>query len=236
MNVLIPMAGMGQRFVDAGYQEPKPLIPVLGTPMIELVVKNLGLDAHYIFIVQKSHSEKYNLHQLLKNITPSCSIIEIEGITEGAACSTLLAKEFINKDEELVIANSDQYVVCDTKEFINHVSNYDAGMLTFTGTNPKWSFAELDSDGYVKRVAEKDPISDVATVGIYYWRSGAEYVKYAEQMISKNIRVRNEFYVCPVFNEAIEDNKKVVTHNVEEMWGLGTPEDLEQFINARTGD
>ena len=97
-------------------------------------------------------------------------------------------------------------------------------------THPKWSFAKIDENGYVTEVAEKNPISDIATVGVYFWKKGSDYVKYAEEMIKENIRVNNEFYVCPVFNEAIKDNKKIRTFDIEKMWGLGTPEDLNVFL------
>ena len=106
----------------------------------------------------------------------------------------------------------------------------DAGIVTFTATHPKWSFVKLDDKGFVNQVAEKNPISDIATVGLYFWRHGSDYVKYAEQMIAKNIRTNNEFYVCPVFNEAILDNKKIRIKMIERMWGLGTPEDLKNFL------
>jgi HAD superfamily hydrolase (TIGR01509 family) len=232
MNVLIPMAGAGSRFEKAGYTFPKPLIDVRGKPMIQWVVDNLNVEAKYIFIVQQSHFKKYNLKETLSNFCPNNEIIQIDGITEGAACTTLLAKQYIDKDEPLIIANSDQFVEWDSDEFIYScsASDLDANILTFNSTHPKWSFAKLNDLGFVTEVAEKKPISDLATAGIYYWRKGSDYVKYAEQMIDKNIRVNSEFYVCPVFNEAIQDNKKVRTYNIDKMWGLGTPEDLEHFL------
>ena len=232
MNVLIPMAGAGSRFEKAGYTFPKPLIDVRGKPMIQWVVDNLNVEAKYIFIVQRSHFEKYNLKETLSNFCPNNEIVQIDGITEGAACTTLMAKQYIDKDEPLIIANSDQFVEWDSDEFIYScsASDLDANILTFNSTHPKWSYAKLNNLGFVTEVAEKKPISDLATVGIYYWRKGSDYVKYAEQMIDKNIRVNNEFYVCPVFNEAIQDNKKVRTYNIDKMWGLGTPEDLEHFL------
>ena len=232
MNVLIPMAGAGSRFEKAGYTFPKPLIDVRGKPMIQWVVDNLNVEAKYIFIVQQSHFKKYNLKETLSNFCPNNEIIQIDGITEGAACTTLLAKQYIDKDEPLIIANSDQFVEWDSDEFIYScsASDLDANILTFNSTHPKWSYAKLNDLGFVTEVAEKKPISDLATVGIYYWRKGSDYVKYAEQMIDKNIRVNSEFYVCPVFNEAIQDNKKVRTYNIDKMWGLGTPEDLEYFL------
>ena len=209
MNVLIPMAGAGSRFEKAGYTFPKPLIDVRGKPMIQWVIDNLNVEAKYIFIVQKSHFEKYNLKETINNFCPNNEIVQIDGITEGAACTTLLAKQYIDVDEPLIIANSDQFVEWNNEEFIYScsTSDLDANILTFKSTHPKWSYAKLNDLGYVTEVAEKKPISDIATVGIYYWRKGCDYVKYAEQMIDKNIRVNNEFYVCPVFNEAIQDNK-----------------------------
>ena len=233
LNVLIPMAGAGSRFEQAGYTFPKPLIEVKGKPMIQVVVENLNLDANYIYVVQKTHREKYNLDTLLNLITPGCKIVQTEGLTEGAACTALLAKEFINSDAPLFFANSDQFVEWDSNEFMYKMqeTNADGGIVTFTATHPKWSFAKVGGNGLVTEVAEKNPISDIATVGYYYWKSGSDFVKYAEQMIEKNIRVNSEFYVCPVFNEAIQDSKQIRTFNTKAMWGLGTPEDLTIYLS-----
>ena len=235
MNVLIPMAGAGSRFQQAGYTFPKPLIDVEGKPMIQVVVDNLNIEATYIYVVQKEHREKYNLDTLLNLITPNCKIVEVAGLTEGAACTTLLAKEFIDNDAPLVMANSDQFLEWDSNEFMYKMieQKVDGGIVTFTATHPKWSFAKVDEYGYVTEVAEKNPISDIATVGVYYWAKGSDYVKYAEQMIEKNIRTNNEFYTCPVFNEAIGDDKKIKTFNIDKMWGLGTPEDLKYYLENK---
>lgn len=233
LNILIPMAGAGSRFEQAGYTFPKPLIEVNGKPMIQVVVENLNIDANYIYVVQRAHREKYNLDALLNLITPNCKIVETEGLTEGAACTALLAKEFINSDAPLFFANSDQFVEWDSSEFMYKMqeTNADGGIVTFTATHPKWSFAKVNNNGLVTEVAEKNPISDIATVGYYYWKAGSDFVKYAEQMIDNNIRVNNEFYVCPVFNEAIGDCKQIRTFNTKAMWGLGTPEDLNYYVN-----
>lgn len=232
MNVLIPMAGAGSRFAQAGYTFPKPLIEVNGKPMIQVVVENLNVEAHFIFLVQKDHYEKYNLKQLLNLIAPGCDIIQVDGVTEGAACTTLLAKELINNDEPLLMANSDQFVEWNSNEclYAFTADSIDGGIVSFKSAHPKWSFAKVGDDGFVSEVAEKNPISDNATVGIYYWKKGSDYVKYAEQMIQKNIRTNNEFYVCPVFNEAINDGKKIRIKDIDKMWGLGTPEDLNYFL------
>jgi dTDP-glucose pyrophosphorylase len=232
LNVLIPMAGAGSRFQQAGYTFPKPLIDVQGKPMIQVVVDNLNIEANYIYVVQKEHREKYNLDTLLNLITPGCKVVEVDGLTEGAACTALLAKEFINNDSPLFFANSDQFVEWDSTEFMYKMNETDAdgGIVSFRSTHPKWSFAKVDEQGLVSEVAEKNPISDIATVGYYYWKKGSDFVKYAEDMIEKNIRVNNEFYVCPVFNQAIQNGKQIRTFDIPKMWGLGTPEDLKYYL------
>jgi HAD superfamily hydrolase (TIGR01509 family) len=236
LNVLIPMAGAGSRFAQQGYTFPKPLIEVNGKPMIEVVVDNLNIEAHYIFLVQQEHYEKYNLKYLLNLIAPGCDIVQIDGLTEGAACTTLLARDLINNNNPLVIANSDQYIEWNSNECMYAFSadQIDGGILTFEAHHPKWSYAKLDDNGFVSEVAEKQVISNNATCGVYYWKHGADYVRYAEQMISKNIRVNNEFYVCPVFNEAIGDGKKFRIKQIDRMWGIGTPEDLNYFLSNKT--
>lgn len=231
LNVLIPMAGAGTRFAEAGYSFPKPLIEVDGKPMIQLVVENIGMDANYIYVCQEEHRQKFNLDTMMNMMTSNNSIVSIDRITEGAACTALLAEDHINNDDPLFFANSDQYVKWDPVEFMYNMqeSDCDGGIVTFKATHPKWSFAEIDEDGFVIRVAEKDPISDNATVGFYYWKKGSDFVKYARQMIEANFRTNGEFYVCPVFNMAIRDGKKIKAYHVDEMWGLGTPEDLELY-------
>ncbi len=232
MNVLIPMAGAGSRFEQAGYTFPKPLIEVNNKPMIQVVVENLNVEAHFIFLVQKQHYEKYNLKQLLSLIAPGCDIVQVEGITDGAARTTLLAEQLIDNNEPLLMANSDQFVEWNSNECIYAFTadSIDGGIITFEATHPKWSFAKLGKDGFVSEVAEKNPISNLATAGIYYWKHGSDYVKYVKQMIDKDIRTNGEFYVCPVFNEAIGDGKKIRVKNIQKMWGIGTPEDLNYFL------
>ena len=234
MNVLIPMAGAGKRFFDAGYVFPKPLIEVENKPMIQWVIESLNLNANYIFIIQKEHQKKYNIKSVLKILQPNCKIIELDEITEGAACTTLLAKKYINNSDPLIIANSDQYINWNSSKALYDFSskNLDGAILTFEAIHPKWSYAKCDEDGFVTEVAEKKVISKNATVGVYYWKHGSDYVSSAEEMIKKNIRVNNEFYVCPTYNELLAKNKKVRIHNVDKMWGLGTPEDLNNFIRS----
>ena len=232
INVLIPMAGEGSRFKAAGFDLPKPLIDVNGISMIETVYKNIGINAHYIFIAQKRDIDKYKIKEHLSKFCMDFTLVEQDGKLDGATKSCLLAKNIIDNDSPLVIANSDQYVTWNANfvihQFIN--SGIDGSILTFHSTDTKWSYAKNNEHGVVSAVAEKNVISDQATCGIYYWKKGSDFVNYAEQMIQKNIKTNNEFYVCPIYNEAIEDEKIIITHKVDEMHGLGTPDDLKTFL------
>ena len=225
------MAGRGTRFEKCGYTFPKPLIEVHGKPMIQVVVDNINIEGNYIYLCLKEHYDKFNLKNFLNILTPNCKIVIVDTVTEGAACTSLLAKEYINNNNPLLIANSDQYIDWDSSETMYSIDTdiVDAGILTFESNHPKWSYARTN-DSFVLEVAEKKVISSEATVGIYYWKTGKDYVKYAQQMISKNIRINGEFYICPVFNEAIADGKKIYAKKIKKMWGLGTPEDLEYFL------
>jgi HAD superfamily hydrolase (TIGR01509 family) len=232
MNILIPMAGAGSRFEKAGYTFPKPLIEIHGKPMIQWVIESINVKGKFIFLIQKNHQKKFNVRSLLKALQPDCKIIEIDGLTEGAACTTLLAKKYINNDKPLLIANSDQYIEWNSsKSFYKFVTKkVDGAILTFDSLHPKWSFAKTNKLNQVTKVAEKEVISNHATAGIYYWLKGSDYVSSAEEMIKKDIRVNNEFYVCPVFNIAIKNKKNFIIEEIDKMWGLGTPEDLNYFL------
>lgn len=234
LNVLVPMAGAGSRFERAGYALPKPLVDVHGKPMIQVVVENLGLDARFIFVVQKAHRAAHQLDGLLQRIAPGCVVVEADGLTEGAACTALLAAEHIDTEAPLFFANSDQFVEWQAVDFMYRMqeTGVDGGIVTFRETtgDPKWSYARVDEHGRVTEVAEKRPVSDLATVGFYYWKHGADFVRCARRMIERGKRVNGEFYVCPVFNEAIEEGRVLTVFPADGMWGLGTPEDLHVFL------
>jgi HAD superfamily hydrolase (TIGR01509 family) len=235
LTVLIPMAGAGSRFESAGYTFPKPLIDVNGKPMIQLVVESLNLDAKHVFIVQRQHRERYALDHLLNLIAPGCEVLEVDGVTEGAACTALLARDLIDNDNELLISNSDQFIDGWRSEaflyFMRHDTDLAGAIPTFEATHPKWSFVATDVEGYITEVAEKRPISDQATAGIYFWRHGRDFVAAADQMIAKNVRVNGEFYIAPTYNEAIASGLRFRTWFLNQgMWGLGTPEDLQAFL------
>ena len=235
MNVVIPRAGRGKRFEETGYSFPKPLIDVNGKPMIQIIIENLNFTAKHIFICQEDHIQKFAIHDLMNLLKPNSEIISINKITQGAAETVLLAKDLINNDDELIIANSDQWIDWNNQHFLSFMrkKEADGGIVTFISTHPKWSYVRVnEKDGLVEEVAEKRPISNIATVGIYYYKHGKNFVEAAEQMIKKNIRTNNEFYVAPVFNEMIAAGKKIHIYPIAEMRGLGTPEDLHQFLNS----
>jgi HAD superfamily hydrolase (TIGR01509 family) len=235
VNVLVPCAGMGSR-LRAKYQLPKPLIDIAGKTMIQRVVDSLNIDANYIFIVQQEHYDKYNFGAYLNLIAPGCTVLTTNGLTDGAACTSLLAKDLINSDKHLLIANSDQLLDWDSSAFMYHMlsSNVDGGILTFERQDdPKWSYAKIDEKGFVTEVAEKKAISNKATVGIYYFNRGSEYVCAAEEMISCDDRVNDEFYIAPVYNYMVRQNKKIITYDIPEdkFYPTGTIEDLEKVLN-----
>lgn len=236
LNIVIPMAGAGSRFSKAGYIDPKPLIKIHDITMIQLVIDNIKpkCDHRFIFIVQNAHREKYNLDKILKDKTNNCEIIGIDGITEGAACTVLKSKDFINNNNPLMIANSDQFVDIDINEYINK-NTHDGIIMTMNACDPKWSFIDIDENNFIHRVVEKKVISNEATVGIYNFTHGTDFVRAAETMILDNNRVNNEFYVAPVYNILIQNGKKFTYFNIGSekngMYGLGIPEDLNFFIN-----
>ncbi|MBI2664959.1 glycosyltransferase family 2 protein [Candidatus Woesearchaeota archaeon] len=232
MNVVIPMAGRGSRFKEAGYALPKPLIQIRGKPMVKWATDSIPYaDESFIFIVLKEHVDNFQLDRKLKEIySDKIRIIVTDGITEGAACTVLLAEKLINNDDELIVYNADQYFMADIESALENLPEEVSGLIpVFSATNPRWSFAKADPEGYVVQVAEKVPISSNATVGLYYFRHGKDFVWAAKEMIRKDIRRNNEFYVCPVFNELIARGDKIQILAVDSMWGLGTPEDVEYF-------
>lgn len=233
LNIVIPMAGRGSRFAQAGYLNPKPLIDIYGHPMIEYVTKNItpSCEHRFIYICQEEHLTKYGLDKNLRKMAPGCEIITIDHITEGAACTVLLAEKYIDNDDSMMIANSDQFVDTDINSYLAAMDEADGLIMTMPSNHPKWSYIKYDENNWVSLVKEKEVISNEATVGIYNYRHGADFVKYARQMINKNIRVNNEFYVAPVYNEMIQEGMKIGFCNVgDNMYGLGVPEDLETFM------
>lgn len=240
-NIVFPMAGASSRFVEAGYDTPKPLLDVGGFHMVRRAAYGCNIGGKHIYIVQKEHSGKYNLPELLQSFTPDLEVVvvEVDGVTEGAAASVLAAKEHIDNDDLLVICDSDTIMNWDPIKFLvdaGESRHLDGSIVTFPAEGSSWSYVEVDEDGVAKTISEKDQISDNACAGVYYWRRGSDFVKYAESMIKKDLRVNNEFYVAPVYNQAIQDGKLVGIYNVDASFvtSLGTPERYEAYVATLT--
>lgn len=241
LNIVVPMAGHGSRFANAGYTKPKPLIPVGGKPMIEWVIDNVRPNRPhcFTFICLAEHLSRYpEVESTLRALCPGCNIVTVDQVTEGAACTVLLARQFIDTDEPLMIANADQFVEIQIDRYLAQMDEQQADglVMTFWADHPKWSYCRMRSDGTVSQVVEKQVVSNKATVGIYNFRQGRDYVHAADAMIAKNLRVNNEFYVAPTYDQLIEDGKKVVISDTgreyDGMFGLGTPGDLDFFLTT----
>ena len=240
INIVIPMAGEGSRFVKSGYQKPKPFIDVDGKPMIVRVLENLALpEARYILIARKDHMERESalVKQIEKNF--NAIFIPIDKLTEGTVCTVLYARKYINNDEPLLIANSDQIVDMNISDFIDDCSErkLDGSILTFIDKDkdPKWSFAKINENNLVTEVKEKVVISEYATVGIYLYSKGKYFVNATIDMIIENERVNGEFYTCPTYNYAINEDAKIGIYNIDfkQMHGIGTPDDLNEYLENK---
>lgn len=237
LQIVVPMAGRGSRFATAGYTLPKPLIPLHGVPMIQVVVANLRpRQRHrFVFLCQQEHLEQFPMEKTLRELTPGCCIVPVAGVTQGAACTVLLAREHIDNGDALMIANSDQWVDHPIDGYLAALEsrNLDGLIMTMTAADPKWSFVRLGSDGLITEVVEKQVISTEATVGIYNFRRGSDFVAAAERMIEMDLRVNDEFYVAPVYNQLIADGRRISHVNVGSegngMYGMGIPTDLQAF-------
>lgn len=234
MQILIPMAGAGSRFAQVGYKDPKPLIDVRGLPMIRRVIDNLGHDHDYIFVVQKSTLDNYKDRLVeVTQITRSSRFLSTSGLTEGAAQTCLLAKDYLDIHQSLMIANCDQIMDWDHQHFYEWFESTpsDGSILTFNSDSEKNSYVTINQNGWVTDCKEKIVISNLATTGVYVWRRAVDYIWAAEDMILKNIRFNNEFYVCPVYNQNILKGQKINTYHISQHWPIGTPEDLKEYLN-----
>lgn len=241
LNIVVPMAGAGSRFAKIGYDLPKPLIPIDDIPMIQLVIENIRPSrAHrFIFVCQAVHVRDFSLDSKLRSWAPGCEVLPIDGLTEGAACTVLTAREYIDTNDALMIANCDQYVDTDIDAYLDAMTS-DGLIMTMTASDTKWSYAKTDADGFIETVVEKEVISDQATVGIYNFAKGSDFIAAADRMIAADFRVNGEFYVAPVYNYAIADGKKFKVYSIgsdtEGMYGLGTPDDYEAFCKIPIKD
>lgn len=238
IQIVVPMAGLGSRFATAGFELPKPLIDVAGRPMIEVVIENLRprRPHRFVFVVQREQVDGFGLDSLLGEWAPGCEVVSIDGLTAGAACTVLRARDHLEPELPLMVANCDQWLDADVESYLAHFdgSAVDGFLMTMPADHPKWSYVQLDDRGWVRRVVEKEVVSNMATVGVYNWTRAGDFTVAAEAMIYAERRVNGEFYVAPVYQEMIERGAHVEAFDVDcdgqAMYGLGTPEDLADFV------
>jgi dTDP-glucose pyrophosphorylase len=235
MNILIPAAGKGSRFIKS-HSVPKPCIKIENEYMLVKAAKTLGFAGQYIFIIRENEYRD-SLAKILYEEFPTCKIAVIDFDTEGAAETALVAESLIDNDDELIIANCDQIMnggIWDVDLAIKQLRKYDAGLVTIESSDPKHSYAKVEYN-VVTEVQEKNVISDVALTGIHYWKQGREFVRSAKKMISKNLSANGEYYIAPTYNELILDNKKVGIHMIskEAINFVGTPNDLEMYESRK---
>jgi dTDP-glucose pyrophosphorylase len=228
------MAGRGSRFAEIGIAVPKPLIPVRGKPMYAWATDGLPLDEarRLIFICLAEHLQQLDLQRdiLTRYARYNPAIVALDKVTEGQACTVLTAREHVDNEEPLLIFNADTYCPTTLGPMLRRCASPPDGVLdVFRAAGDKWSFARVDAQMRVLETAEKRRISDWATTGLYYFRRGADFVRHAEAMIAADERSNHEFYVAPVYNRLIAAGGRVLANPVDEVWVLGTPEDLAHF-------
>lgn len=239
MNILIPMAGEGSRFKINGYELPKPLIDVEGKPMIQKAIETLGINGQFIYVIREYEDNNLNnkLHETLNRITPDCMIFVTPKKTNGSAETCLIAQNFIDDEEPLIIANCDQLMEWNGANFIKFIKNndYDGVVVTYESNDPKNSFAKLDENGFITEIAEKKPISNVALIGLHYWKHGKDFVQSANDMKTYEQDNTGEYYVAPTYNYLISKGKKIVNFHLNkgEYIPVGTPDDLNLYLGKK---
>lgn len=227
------MAGLGSRFPNS--KKPKPLIEIHGKTMIESAIDSMNLDGKYIFIIRKDHQDQFNLSSTLKDIYPDSEVVVIDHMTEGPACTALLAENLIDNKESLIIVNCDQILHWDSVSFKVFCENYphDGFVVTYFANTDKNSYVKLDKNGFACEIKEKEIISNISLNGVHFWKHGEDFVTSAKKMIMANDRAPNgEFYIAPSYNYLIRDNKNIGIYHIpnEQHWAIGTEEDLDLYL------
>ncbi len=237
INILILMSGSSQAFQDINYPFPKNLVEVGGVPLVQAVLEKLkelnDFPSRFICVIRRDENIKHHTKSVINLVKPDAAVVEVAGETSGAACSALLAIEYINNKMPLLIVNGDQIISDNISIAIQRFQEQklDGGILVFEDLHPRWSFAKCDSEGFVTEVAEKRPISRNATAGVYYFERGEDFVIAATEMIKKDARVNGLFYICPAFNELILRQKRIGVHRISKKMyhSLATPLDAHSY-------
>jgi len=232
-NILIPMAGLGSRFIKEGFKVPKQIINIKDKHLIDISLDCLNYkDCNLIFVLRDEHVYNHHMDELLiKKFGDDISIVVLDQLTDGSVCSCLFAEKLINNDSPLVIHTLDIEFRPVFDPHVMETLDADGLILTFKSNSTNYSYAQLDRNGNVTKTAEKKAISPNACVGIYGFKKGSDFCKYANEMIDRDLRTKNEFYISPLYNILIEDGKKIVTESVDKMHIFGTPDEYNFYKN-----
>jgi len=235
-NLLIPMVGRGKRFRDEGFTLPKQLIQVGHKQMIDWSMSCIKTaECNQIFIIRRDTVTNNEMDTVLYNkFGKDITIVIAEEETEGTVSSCLLSEQYIDNDLPLSITTLDMYF--EPHFDPSKVVNSDGVVLTFDDDNPAYSYSQLGEDGYVIRTAEKEVISNHAHAGLYHFARGSDFVRLAKEMINRNIRVKNEFYVAPLYNLFIEEGMKISIQPIDRLWSMGTPDERRYFLENEYED
>jgi len=235
IQILMPLAGGAKPFNEKGETFPKALIEVLSYPLVEYAIKSCHpKEKHlFIFVVDDESATQYHLDHTLKVLAPDSKLVIASGRTGGALCTCLLAVDHINPDLPLLICNGDQFLEEGVDDALASFREreLDVGIITFKSAHPRWSFVRRGSDDLVHETAEKDPISNEATVGVYYFRSASSFVDAATKSLLKHVTYKDQFFVVPSINQVILNGGRVGAYLIKNQTfhPLGIPEDVEQF-------
>lgn len=235
INILIPLAGKNQFFPEAEYPFPKPLIEFNGKTMIEHIIENFATiqkEKQFIFIVNSEDCKKYHLDNVLNLLTNyTCKIIKLDNETKGAACSAMMAVEYIENNNPLIISNADQLFDINLQDVISTFKDSDAGVITFESIHPRWSYVRLSKENIVTETAEKRPISKNAITGFYYFKTGKDFMSSSSKMIKKDASINGLYYVSPSLNEMVLENKLITTYSIEnsKYHTFYTPQKIKEY-------
>jgi dTDP-glucose pyrophosphorylase len=235
INILIPLAGSNQFFPESEYPYPKPLIEINDKTMIEHVINNfdnITEEKQFIFIVNSDDCKKYHLDNVLNLLTDhNCKIVKIDNETKGAACSAMMAIEYINNENPLVIVNADQLFDDNMNEIISSFKNVDGGVVSFESIHPRWSYARVDGENYIVETAEKRPLSKHAIAGFFYFKQGKDFIDSAMNMIKKDANVNGLYYISPTLNEMVLNNKKLIVKTIDnnKYHTFYTPQKIQEY-------
>jgi NDP-sugar pyrophosphorylase family protein len=241
MKVIIPMAGLGDRFITKGYADPKPLIKVNGKQIIEYILEMFPNENDYIFICNETHINNTNMSNILYSLKPNCKIVTIPQHKKGPVFTVKTVFDLINDDDEIIISYCDNPYLWNIEDFKTHINKnkLDGCILTHTGFHPhtlsdtKMAFIK-ENNGVVEEIKEKESYTDTpenehASTGVYYFKKGSYIKKYFKELMDKDLNYNGEYYVTLVYNLLVNDNKKIGYYDTEFVTVFGTPEEIENF-------